>query len=71
LRMVFIFAMQNGLNKSFTLEDLTEWCDNTNEFKYPRDCYLSSSNDLIKLGSIKKKGTHTALRSILKDYLYS
>lgn len=71
LRMVFIFAMQNGLNKSFTLEDLTEWCDNTNEFKYPRDCYLSSSSDLIKLGSIKKKGTHTALRSILKDYLYS
>ena len=71
LRLVFIYAMQNGLNKSFTLEDLNEWCDNTNEFKYPRDCYLSSSSDLIKLGSVKKKGTHTALRSILKDYIYS
>ena len=71
LRLVFIYAMQNGLNKSFTLEDLNEWCDNTNEFKYPRDCYLSSASDLIKLGSIKKKGPHTALRSILKDYIYS
>ena len=71
LRLVFIYAMQNGLKKSFTLEDLNEWCDNTNEFKYPRDCYLSSSSDLIKLGSVKKKGTHTALRSILKDYIYS
>lgn len=71
LRLVFIYAMQNGLNKSFTLEDLNEWCDNTNEFKYPRDCYLSSANDLIKLGSIKKKGPHTALRVILKDYFYS
>ena len=71
LRLVFIYAMQNGLKKSFRLEDLSEWCDNTNEFKYPRDCYLSSSSDLIKLGSIKKKGTHTALRVILKDYFYS
>lgn len=71
LRLVFIYAMQNGLKKSFTLEDLNEWCDNTNEFKYPRDCYLSSSSDLIKLGSVKKTGTHTALRSILKDYIYS
>jgi len=71
LRLVFIYAMQNGLKKSFTLEDLNEWCDNTNEFKYPRDCYLSNANDLIKLGSVKKKGTHTALRVILKDYIYS
>lgn len=71
LRLVFIYAMQNGLNKSFTLEDLNEWCDNTNEFKYPRDCYLSSASDLIKFGSIKKTGTHTALRVILKDYLYA
>jgi hypothetical protein len=71
LRLVFIYAMQNGLSKSFTLEDLNEWCDNTNEFKYPRDCYVSSSIDLIKLGSIKKTGPHTALRSILKDYIYS
>lgn len=71
LRLVFIYAMQNGLKKSFTLEDLNEWCDNTNEFKYPRDCYLSCASDLIKLGSVKKKGTHTALRSILKDYIYS
>jgi len=71
LRLVFIYAMQNGLNKSFTLEDLNQWCDNTKEFKYPRDCYLSSTTDLIKFGSIKKTGTHTALRSVLKDYIYS
>ena len=71
LRLVFIYAMQNGLKKSFTLEDLNEWCDNTNEFKYPRNCYLSSASDLIKLGSIKKKGPHTSLRVILKDYIYS
>lgn len=70
LRLVFIYAMQNGLNKSCTLEDLNEWCDNTDEFKYPRDCYVSSSIDLIKLGSIKKTGTHTTLRSVLKNYLY-
>jgi len=70
LRLVFIYAMQNGLNKSFTLENLNQWCDNTDEFKYPRDCYLSSSSDLIKFGSIKKTGTHTALRSVLKNYLY-
>lgn len=71
LRLVFIYAMQNGLKKSFTLEDLNEWCDNTDEFNYPRNCYLSCANDLIKLGSIKKTGPHTALRSILKDYIYS
>ena len=73
LRLVFIYAMQNGLNKSFTLEELNEWCDNTDEFKYPRDCYISSSSDseLIKWGSIKKKGTHTALRAVLKEYIYS
>ena len=71
LRLVFIYAMQNGLNKSFTLEDLIEWCDNTDEFKYPRDCYISSSDQLIKWGSIKKKGTQTALRAVLKEYIYS
>ena len=71
LRLVFIYAMQNGLTKSFTLEDLNKWCDNTDEFKYPRNCYLSSASDLIKLGSIKKTGSHIALRSILKDYIYS
>ena len=71
LRLVFIYAMQNGLKKSFTLEDLNVWCDNTDEFNYPRNCYLSCANDLIKLGSIKKTGPHTALRSILKDYIYS
>lgn len=71
LRLVFIYAMQNGLKKSFTLEDLNEWCDNTNEFKYPRNCYLSSASDLIKLGSMNKKGTHTALREVLKNYFYA
>lgn len=71
LRLVFIYAMQNGLNKSFTLEDLNDWCDNTNEFEYPRSCYLSSTSDLIKLGSIKKTGTHPALREVLKNYLYA
>lgn len=71
LRLVFIYAMQNGLNKSFTLEDLNEWCDNTSEFKYPRNCYLSSSSDLIKLGSMKKKGPHNSLRAVLKEYIYA
>lgn len=71
LRLVFIYAMQNGLKKSFTLENLNEWCDNTNEFKYPRNCYISCTSELIKLGSIKKNGTHDTLRSILKDYFYS
>jgi len=71
LRLVFIYAMQNGLNKSFTLEDLNEWCDNTSEFKYPRDCYLSSSSDLIKLGNMKKKGPHNSLRAVLKEYIYA
>lgn len=71
LRLVFIYAMQNGCKKSFTLEDLTNWCDETTEFNYPRDCYLTSAADLIKLGSVRKKGTHTALRIILKDYIYA
>lgn len=71
LRLVFIYAMKNGLKKSFTLEDLTKWCDDTTEFNYPRNCYLTSAADLIKLGSVKKKGTHTALRTILKDYIYA
>lgn len=71
LRLVFIHAMQNGFKKPFTLEQLNHWCDNTDEFEYPRDCYLSSTFDLIKLGSLKKKGTHPALRSVLKNYFYS
>ena len=71
LRLVFIYAMSNGVDKRFSVADLMDWADETKLFDFPRDCYVTTGTDFIKLGSVRSRGKIPTLRSVLKQFFYS
>ena len=73
LRLVFLHAMHEGIDKRISIEDLIDWASDFdfNGNKFPKDCYTTQVSHLIQLGSIRTKGRCLALRQVLKNYIYS
>ena len=63
--------MSNGVDERFSIAQLMDWADETKLFDFPRDCYVTTGTDFIKLGSVRSRGKIPTLRSVLKQFFYS